>query len=900
MKENDISTIYKMCIKALNNKPDQDHKVLISTLSALNGFNLSNIEIDTILNMIESYLSTSHAKAHILEDRDQKVDPWLHKILPEEFYHDRYMKYLAESAGFSQSSVLNIDATNREILNRLGNPNTDQPFKRQGLIVGNVQSGKTANYLSLLNLAADYGYKIIILIAGVHNNLRTQTQERINEGFIGLDSEAKVYVGVGEHLPYDEEAKKLIDSNLPHCLTTKGYDFDKKLFKANTLTPDNAKNPIIMVIKKNSSTLKNVINWLRNDAEGQRFIKHPALIIDDEADNASINTKKHPNETTKINGQIREIFNLFKQGSFVGFTATPFANIFIDPEKYDEKLLADDLFPRHFIFSLEAPSNYLGATEFFLDKEGELNYQSDLIDFIDDNEDLLPLDKRPVNFIPAELPSSLVFAIYDFLISIVIKKVRPIKNPHTSMLVNVSHKTEFQRNIVDLIRVKLEEIKRSIMYDGSLPLPKRLENEHLTNIYDKYQKFANEINEEDFFRSLQQICPGVVIKLINSGSKDRLNYKDHKDGLNVIAVGGYSLSRGFTLEGLTISYLIRNTAMSDTLLQMGRWFGYRDGYRDLCKLFIPKKSFEWYGFIAQSLNELKDEFIIMEQRHLTPLEYGLKVRTSKAGLLVTARNKMYNTKNILLSENLSSSDFSLRSLSTSTPDIQRNLYLEFIKQLDLKQAYDHENKSFSEDFLIAQDVNFEVIKSFLEQDIYGELDISKNTKIDRKSMLINYIEAREKELNHWDVLVYHSYTKDNIKNQTRALAQENFEDHFIRIMDGGGRITRPWEEAFGLTSEQYETADQEKKKNNIKQTARFFRKNRTKPLLILKLFDIYSLTNNAEGKNEKNLKYTNIPAFSISFPKSKNESLVSYTCNTVYLEQLFGEDDSEEDEQDKG
>ena len=898
MKENDISAIYKMCIKALNNKPDQNHKVLITTLSALNGFNLSSIERDTILNMIENYLSNSHAKAHILEDRDHKVDPWLHKILPEEFYHDRYMAYLAENAGFSQSSVLTIDATNRQVLDRLGNPNSDQPFKRQGLIVGNVQSGKTANYLSLLNLAADYGYKIIILIAGVHNNLRTQTQERVNEGFIGLDSEAKIYVGVGEHLPYDDEAKKTVDSRLPHCLTTKGYDFDKKLFKANTLTPDNAKNPIIMVIKKNSSTLKNVINWLRNDAEGQRFIKHPALIIDDEADNASINTKKHPNETTKINGQIREIFNLFNQGSFVGFTATPFANIFIDPEKYDEKLLADDLFPRHFIFSLEAPSNYLGATEFFLDKEGDINYQSELIEFIDDNNESLPLDKRPVNFIPNELPQSLVFAIYDFLISIVIKKIRPIKNPHTSMLVNVSHKTEFQRIMVDLIRLKLEEIKRAIMYGGSLPLQKKLDNSHLKNIYNKYQRFENEISEEEFFNCLLKVCQSVVIKLINSGSKDRLNYKDHKDGLNVIAVGGYSLSRGFTLEGLTISYLIRNTAMSDTLLQMGRWFGYRDGYKDLCKLYLPEKSFEWYAFIAQSLNELKDEFIIMERQGLTPLEYGLKVRTSKAGLLVTARNKMYNAKTVLLSENFSGGEFAVRSLSKSNIETQRKTYLDFVEKLDLKPAYEHKKKKERKDLFLAENVDLENILYFINHHQYAELDFNPQQKLDRISPLINYIKSRESEMEKWDILVHRSVLDPEFQKAERALKQECFEnDNYIKITDGGGRITRPWEEAYGLTSEQYEKAEQDLEKVKTKQTARFYRENRSKPLLILKLLDIFK--HNGDVKNAI-LEFSSVPAYSISFPKSKNESLVSYTCNSVYLEQLFGEDDSEEDEQDKG
>lgn len=896
MNITEISTISSMCIKTLKNNPTQDIDQLIATLSMLNNFDLSLQEIQTIKDEVHRYFTTLHNPAHVIEDRDQKVEPWIHKIESDEYYHNRYLKYLEEKANFSKSSIDTIKRTNREVLNRLGNPNLDNSFKCQGLVVGNVQSGKTANYLSLLNLAADYGYKVIILIAGVHNNLRTQTQERVNEGFIGMDTDTRSLVGVGE-LAISKKEKDLINKRQPYSLTNRVSDFSKTILRATPITLDNSERPIIMVIKKNSSTLTNVINWLKNDQDGQRFIKYPALIIDDEADNASINTKKNPKETTTINGKIREIFNLFKQGSYVGFTATPFANIFIDPEVYDPKKLADDLFPRHFIFSLEAPSNYLGANEFFLDENGQINNDSDLIELIEDKSAISP-NKPVADFLPTELPRSLSLALYDFLISIVIKKIRPIKNPHTSMLINVSHKTEFQKEIIQLLNQELDGIKRSILFKASQDLQVKLQDEHIKRIYQKYLQFSDEISEPEFFRTLQSVCKNITVKLINSKSKDRLNYSDYTDGLNVIAVGGYSLSRGFTLEGLTVSYLIRNTAMSDTLLQMGRWFGYRDNYRDLCKLYITDKSFEWYGFIAQSLNELKDEFIIMEKQGLTPMQYGLRVRTSKAGLLVTARNKMYNTKNLLLAENLSSNDFTLRSLVTNNLDKQNKVYNNLIQKIALNQAFDHKSKAISKDFLIAKEVDFSDIENFLAQHIYGSLDLDTQNNIDRISMLIKYIEERKDELSKWDILVSNSYIDSNQTNQCRAFTSDMFKDNYIEVMDGGGRITRPWEEAFGLSDEQYANAEREREKANIKQTARFYRKNRNRPLLVIKRFDILRLDNNEEGKKVKTLIYSNIPAFSISFPKSKNESLVSYTCNTVYLDKLFGEDDSDEDEQD--
>lgn len=896
MNENKISTVYRACIDALQNNPSQDVQQLIAMVSLINNFNLSLQEIDTVQGDIQRFFSTKQNKAHVLEDRDERIEPWIHKFKNNEYYHNRYLRYLKEKAGFSQRSIQTIDQTNRDVLNRLGNPSDNQSFKRQGLVVGNVQSGKTANYLSLINLAADYGYKIIILIAGVHNNLRTQTQERVNEGFIGIDTDTKSYVGVGA-LTLDSEEQELTSKMRPYFLTNRSSDFSKHILKSTPVMPDNSERPIIMVIKKNTSTLENVLNWLRNEEEGQRFIKHPALIIDDEADNASINTKKNPEETTTINRKIREIFNLFNKGSYIGFTATPFANIFIDPDIYDEKTLAEDLFPRHFIFSLEAPSNYIGANEFFLNEEGQINYDSQLIELIEDNDDTLPV-KRPADFIPTDLPKSLTLAIYDFLVSIVIKKIRPIKNPHTSMLINVSHKTEFQREVKNLITLEMNRINRSVQFKGLQPLDIKLNDEHIKGIYSKYQEFADEINEVDFFRELQNACSNISVKLINSNSKDRLNYSEYPDGLNVIAVGGYSLSRGFTLEGLTVSYLIRNTAMSDTLLQMGRWFGYRDNYKDLCKLYIIQKSFEWYAFIAQSLNELKNEFIIMERNRLTPMEYGLRVRTSKAGLLVTARNKMYHTKNLLLSENLSSNQFSLNSLSTNQLDKQYEIYSELIKKLNLEPAYVHKKEVNSDEFKIAKNVNLEIVKTFLNQHVYADLDLDQQGKVGRKSMLINYIEQRKGELSKWDILVASSYLDSTETNQSRAFSKAMFKEDYLEIMDGGGRITRPWEESFGLSTEEYKKSEQEREKDNIYQTARFYRQNRKKPLLVLKLFDIYSLVKDDNGKKQQELIYHNVPAFSISFPKSSDESLVSYTCNAIYLEKLLGEDDSDEDEQD--
>lgn len=892
MSEKTISRIYEACIGAMTDNSDLSSAKAIEGLMMMHGLKVEEQQdaFELLTLKLDTYFNTDQQQAHVLDD--QKTIPWLQTVQSNEYYSDRYYEHLRTEGQLPNKVISVMKSTNRETLERLGNPNIDTPFKRQGLVVGNVQSGKTANYLSLINLAADYGYKLIILITGIHNNLRSQTQKRVNDGFIGYDGEKQRYVGVGH--TNDPEKLALIKSNQPHCFTTVTDDFNGKTRSSTAVRPESAKNPVIMVIKKNHNTLGNIIEWLRNNEDGQRFINTPALIIDDEADNASINTSKNPDETTRINGQIREIFNLFSQGSYIGYTATPFANIFIDPDDYDQAL-ADDLFPKDFIFTLEAPSNYMGASEFFLNDKGEPNYDSPFIEFIDDNESTIPL-KKPKDFEIAELPKSLISAIYEYLVSIVIKDIRSVGNKHTSMLINVSHKTQEQKEVFSLVSQEYEEIRRAVKYLGAKNQTERMQNHHLEALYRQYLNHSDECNVDQFFEKLQSIIETIKIKVINSGSDDKLDYDNHEDGLNVIAIGGYSLSRGFTLEGLTISYLIRNTAMADTLLQMGRWFGYRDRYRDLCKLYITDASFEWYAFIAQSIEELRKEFIIMEQNGLTPSQYGLKVRNSNTGLLITARNKMRHTQAVTLSESFSEESFTLRGIALANLDKQRRNFEAFsddIKnQFGLQGAFIHKELKDDSKFYIANNVPVDKILELLSSYEYS-LDDQE-----RKEALTDYIKQRKEEKNmaQWDIVLHKNFLGETGKSQLRTFAKSCFHTDHVKTADGGGRILRPWEEAFGLTVDQYEKAEEQREKSGVYQTAHFYRSNREKPLLVLKSLDLKKSYQNAEGKNESELVSENVPAFAISFPKSSNHQPVSYVVNQVFIKDYFGEEEDYDEE----
>ena len=276
-------------------------------------------------------------------------------------YSDAYETFL-KSEGWHPNVVQSLSDVGTRILGHLQDPTSDGSWNRRGLVIGHVQSGKTANYLAVIAKAADAGYKFIVVIAGIHNNLRKQTQERIEEGFIGRssDPEKRISIGVG------------LSGKFPHpaTLTTINDDFNKNTAAKSGWQINDFSKPIILVIKKNVTTLTALHKWLKElNAQGDgRISDVPMLLIDDEADNASINTNKPDLDPTQTNRMIRRILGLFAKSCYVGYTATPFANIFINPEAYTDEA-REELFPRDFIYSLDAPNTYFGPDKVFLDDD---------------------------------------------------------------------------------------------------------------------------------------------------------------------------------------------------------------------------------------------------------------------------------------------------------------------------------------------------------------------------------------------------------------------------------------------------------------------------------------------------------------------------------------------------
>lgn len=813
------------------------------------------------------------------------------------YYSNRYERYLLEEQGFSPRIVKNISEINKKILNYLPNPEKTGEWITKGLVMGYVQSGKTANYISLINRAADVGYKFIILIAGVHNNLRSQTQQRINEGFIGYDSLKNEKIGVG----------KINARRKPNTLTTVNHDFSRQLIPHFNFSPDSFKEPVILVIKKNAHTLKNLISWLKSAKQQSSHSDYPLLLIDDEADNASINTNTEENPTT-INARIREILNMFNRRVYIGYTATPFANIFIDDQaEHEDKGV--DLFPDDFIITLNAPENYIGAKTIFLDKKFQ-GKDYDIIRHIEDNELCIPA-KPKKNFELECLPDSLKEAIRLFVLASVIKTERDKKLKYTTMLINVTFKKHLHYRLEYLVNEELEKFLNGI-YARDKEILKEFKELYLKEYV--YSTYTNDYtpSPEMFDGYIDKIADNIEkfkVVTVNSDSKG-LDYNEYPDGLFVIAIGGYSLSRGFTLEGLTVSYFIRTTKMYDTLLQMGRWFGYRNKYEDLCRIYMPKETEVWYQHIAEVVEELKEDLKELQLSKRPPKDYGLKIRTHPESLLITARNKMQNTGEIMEFVNVCYSGqlIETRLISTDKNDIRANFEV-FKKHLwNLSRLYTYTpNKN---NYLFSN-VPYEKIVEILSG---FKSNMTMKTFMDPegfKNSIIDYIlKGSDFELSEWDIAVksISSNRNENIAGLKIGITKRRVleENGFYLLSGKKYRLGDSSDEAIGLDldykkiKEIYLNEKMEElikngytDKNEIEKRLKntippgwYIRKYRKKPLLTFYMLDLYK-----DSVKKGELIEDNVIAYAISFPETQNnicsdERIAKYKVNKVFLREL--------------
>ncbi len=607
---------------------------------------------------------------------------WLNAARRREWrYWQRHREWLERKLSFR--AVEALDRSSDTILGLLEDPTRDGPWDRRGLVVGHVQSGKTGNYAGLICKAADAGYKIIIVLAGLHNNLRSQTQMRLDEGFLGFETkpvqdEIRV-IGVGEI-----DGDPAIRPNWATNRSDKG-DFNTRVAKNLGITPE--QRPWLFVVKKNKTVLDRLYSWIRDhvantqDQEtGRRLVAHlPLMLIDDEADHASVDTGEQlfdsdglPDENhqpTAINRSVRRILHAFTRSAYVGYTATPFANIFIH-ERGATRNEGPDLFPSAFIVNLGAASSYVGPARVFGLKSGEgrsrgLPLVRPIVDHAapDGQGGWMPQKHKnwhqPRYHAEDAIPPSLESAIHAFILACAIRCQRGHENEHCSMLVHVTRFTAVQRavhcQVEEYIRHLRQRLLRHINHEPILAQFRALWDEDFqpTSAVVRASCPESVIPGDATWAELLELLPDVLrdiqVKMVNGTAKDALDYADTQGtGLKVIVIGGDKLARGLTLEGLCVSYFLRASRMYDTLMQMGRWFGYRPTYLDLCRLYTTTELCEWFGHITDAAEELREEFDLMAASGSTPREYGLKVQ-SHSTLMVTSRLKMRTARNLMLS-----------------------------------------------------------------------------------------------------------------------------------------------------------------------------------------------------------------------------------------------------------
>ena len=519
--------------------------------------------------------------------------------------------------GWDEDAVRDLDESSTRVVAQLPNPHGQGDYHCRGLVLGYVQSGKTTNFTAVIAKAADAGYRLFIVLSGIHDALRQQTQDRLNDQ-------------LWERHP-----------ELWHRLTNEDDFRPTDNVDALLATHDQR---VLAIVKKNGPRLRALRRWLF-EAQPDRLAACPVLIIDDEADQAGVNTAKPDRQPSRINGLIRGIVNGLPKSAYVGYTATPFANVLMDPMNYE------DLYPRDFIVDLPRPEMYIGPEAIF----GREPLEFDADDVEDDGHAFVrhvPIEEidglRPKgtanrhSFEP-EITDSLNQALCYFLLSTAARRLRGKGNPHATALIHTSQHIDVHQRMADAIKSHLAVIAGRLVRRESAFL------EYLQGLWEHECEWVpaadfglETVPWEDIAEVLSAVAEDAVVITDNSRSQERL-YFDDDDPRVIVAVGGNTLSRGLTLEGLSVSFFVRTASAYDTLLQMGRWFGYRTGYADLTRIWMTDEMREWFHHLATVEQEIRYDIERYETEHVTPEQLGVQIRTHPK-LAITAAAKMQHAQ----------------------------------------------------------------------------------------------------------------------------------------------------------------------------------------------------------------------------------------------------------------
>jgi len=650
-----------------------------------------------------------------------KRPDWYAGKKPGDIHWPALETYLREQKRWDEDTIGSVDETSTEIVSLLDNPERST-FGCRGLVVGYVQSGKTANMTAVIAKAVDAGYNVIFVLAGLTDKLRQQTQRRLESDIVFLNPTRW------------------------HRLTTgdiKG-DFQKPAHGGLMFHESRAQ---LAVIKKNVGPLKKFLETVK-DTPAPEIRRLRVLIIDDECDQASVNSASGETDMTKINEKIREILAALPAVSYVGYTATPFANVLINPYA-DQSQKFDDLYPKDFITALPTPKGYFGAERLFgalptdadapdIDNEG-----LDMIRTVStDDENLIQPASRDEreDFVP-DMADSLRDAILYFLATCAARRVRGQTDQHMTMLVHTSPYISMHTRLASLIDTWIGKHSKEIEKGSGEA------SERMRTLWETEQRKvssdlagARQISFAELHPHLAAVLEALEVPVENGASDDRIDYSG--DSKTYIVIGGTVLARGLTLEGLAVSYFLRNSNQYDTLLQMGRWFGYRPGYEDLPRIWMPASlqlNFQALSRIEAEIRQDISEY--RQEPNVTPMEFAVRVRTIP-GMAVTARNKMRHARPCDIS-------YWGRHVQTIRFDRNKEKVLEANWQAagDLVAIAQKQGlRASRKDRILFEGVPRRTIIQFLRN-----YTVQESHRDLRNDMLLSFIERGDARLNEWNI-----------------------------------------------------------------------------------------------------------------------------------------------------
>ena len=632
-----------------------------------------------------------------------EFEPWYtpERRTTHEFYWPAYEKYLLDVKHWDPDAVRTVNTATTRVVERLSDPTRDQAYQSKGMVVGYVQSGKTANFTGVLAKAIDAGYRLIIVLTGTIDLLRKQTQRRLDMElvgveniFLGVEPDDPEKIDITRHIDYFQDQDRIDGNFLKHGfqpsekgftdivrLTRHGSDYrglnagitalelekrdrQKPLFHPDNLYSTGAR---LAVVKKNAAVLRKLVADLKTIRT--RLGEIPTLIVDDESDQASVNTSDPRRwlegeiQRTSINKLISELLGLLPRAQYLGYTATPYANVFIDPGD------AQDIFPKDFLISLDPPPDYMGLADFH---DLDMGFEDEKT-VENSNEKAYVRDLNDITGIGELAETEMQGALDSFLLAGALKLFRESRTNrsmrfrHHTMLVHESMRTQHHREQAELVR----QVWKQAGYmtpTGLQRLEQLLEQDFRPVSLARAPElpFPTDIGELRNFigdaMSRIQESSGDPVLVVN-GDKDIQQQNLDFDAHPVwrVLVGGAKLSRGFTVEGLTVSYFRRAAKLADALMQMGRWFGYRSGYRDLVRLYVGRSARDGRGTIDlyeafEAIVRDEEAFRAQLERYaqlidgkpqMTPRDIPPLVSQHLPTISPSARNKMFNAELVI-------------------------------------------------------------------------------------------------------------------------------------------------------------------------------------------------------------------------------------------------------------